>query len=82
MACGTPVVATPNPGAREVLQNGASGLLAREPRLGQALLNLLQDESHRADLTQKGLLRAQDFCWQRIANAYEAVYQEVLAKKE
>ncbi|NWJ97430.1 MAG: glycosyltransferase family 4 protein [Chloroflexi bacterium] len=81
MACGTPVVATPNSGAREVLQNGACGLLVSESLLGQALLNLLQDAPHRTHLSQRGLLRAQDFCWQRIADAYERVYWEAMGKR-
>ena len=47
LACGTPVVATPNAGAREVLEEGRWGILAPPPKLGAALLSLLQDTPRR-----------------------------------
>jgi len=39
---GTAVVATNNPGAREVLQDGRAGIIVDERALGQALIRLLQ----------------------------------------
>jgi glycosyltransferase involved in cell wall biosynthesis len=43
MASGTPVVATPNPGACEVLQNGEFGVIAEPENLSASLLSLLTD---------------------------------------
>ncbi len=81
MAAGTPIVATPNPGAVEVLENGRYGLIAREQELGQMLYNLLS----RADLRQKygqlGLERAKIYAWEKVAEQYEHVYETVLRKQ-
>jgi glycosyltransferase involved in cell wall biosynthesis len=78
MACGTPVVATPNLGAREVLANGQYGLVVDEGDLANSLLTLLQNPEKRAELSRAGLRRATEFSWQKIAEAYEAVYRQVL----
>ncbi|MEM1108227.1 MAG: glycosyltransferase family 4 protein [Planctomycetota bacterium] len=75
MASGTPVVATPNRGAREVLEDGESGCLVKDDQLGPQLLELLRDEEKRDELRQKGLERAACFGWDRICEAYEALYR-------
>lgn len=75
MACGTPVVATPNPGATEVTQNGGCGLLAPVDRLGAALLELLTNATQRSRLSEAGLRRAQDYSWDAICEQYETLYQ-------
>ena len=74
MASGTPVVATPNVGAREVTQEGLSGLIVPAARLGAELVRVLSDESLRQRLTAAGLQRATDFAWDRICQQYEALY--------
>jgi glycosyltransferase involved in cell wall biosynthesis len=70
MACGTAVVATPNVGALEVLDNGRSGIIADLPELGDALLRILTDSPERQRLEQIGLERAQVFSWDKIVDAY------------
>lgn len=79
MASGTPVVATPNVGATEVLDHGRFGVLAAPDRLGQALLDLLRDAPRREALAQAGLARAQSFRWAVIVEQYEALYREAIA---
>ena len=74
MASGVPVVASPNVGAREVTQEGRSGLLARDEELGSVLVRVLMDGAERDRLRLAGLLRAQDFGWDRVCAQYEAVY--------
>jgi glycosyltransferase involved in cell wall biosynthesis len=74
MASGTPVVATPNVGAREVTQEGQSGLIAPDAQLADALLRVLTDDALRARLREAGLTRAQDFGWDRVCAQYEALY--------
>ena len=59
MASGTPVVATPNAGAREILEDGKWGVLARPSELGSTLLSLLNDPPKRRSLAQHGLKRAE-----------------------
>lgn len=77
MASGTPVVATPNPGALEVLDNGRYGRIVPHGQLGEALLGLLQDEPERRRLAAAGLGRAQTYDWSTIVKQYEALYQEL-----
>ncbi len=77
MASAAPVVATPNPGAAEVLDGGRFGVIAEPEQLGRAVLSLLQDEPRRRQLAAAGLERAGSYGWDRIAAAYEAVYAAV-----
>jgi phosphatidylinositol alpha-mannosyltransferase len=70
MACGTPVVATPNAGALEVLDGGRYGVLTDINRLGTTLVTLLSDDKRRADLTILGLDRACSYDIHQIAQKY------------
>ena len=74
MASGTPVVATPNVGAREVTQEGRAGLLVRDADLAETLVQVLTDADLRQRLREAGLQRAQDFSWDRVCAQYEAIY--------
>ena len=74
MASGVPVVASPNVGAREVLQEGKSGLVVPDAELGAALVKVLTSEAVRSEMRSAGLVRAQDFGWDRVCALYEAVY--------
>ncbi|HLK58713.1 MAG TPA: glycosyltransferase family 4 protein [Chthonomonadaceae bacterium] len=80
MASGTPVVASPNVGAREVTQEGRAGILANDIGLGAALVKVLTDADLRHNLRQEGLKRAQDFSWARVCAQYEALYVGDLAR--
>jgi glycosyltransferase involved in cell wall biosynthesis len=75
MACGTPVVASPNPGAREVTRNGACGLLASDRNLGATLLRVLLEPALREALREAGLKRALEFDLTSICGRYERLYQ-------
>jgi len=81
LASGTPVVASPNVGAREVLAEGAYGEIVPDARLGSALLQLLTNSARREELIRNGLHRARAFDWNRIAEQYERIYVEILAKR-
>lgn len=81
LASGTPVVATPNPGAREVLQDGKYGVITQPELLGPAILSLLQDAERRRQLSEMGLRWARNFGWDRVGAAYETAYLQVLAKR-
>jgi phosphatidylinositol alpha-mannosyltransferase len=74
MACGTPVVASYNPGAVEVTQDGQSGLLARDDELAAKITQVLTDPALRKRLTEDGLKRSRDFSWDSVCARYEAVY--------
>ena len=81
LAAGTPVVASPNPGAREVLEDGRFGVIARDEELGSALSALLGDSERRAELARRGLERARAFAWERVAARYERIYEAALARR-
>ena len=70
MACGTPVVATQNPGAVEVLGNGTFGIITELNLLGQTLLSVLSDEQLREKMTNNGLQRTNMYDINRIAEQY------------
>lgn len=78
MASGTPVVATPNSGARELLEDGKWGALARPSELGPTLLSLLNDHQRRRNMAQLGLQRAEAFAQDRIVDAYEALFASLV----
>lgn len=71
MASGTPVVATPNPGSREVLDGGRFGRLAEDAVFGRALADLLADDRERDCLTSLGLQRARAYSLSTMIDQYE-----------
>jgi glycosyltransferase involved in cell wall biosynthesis len=78
MACGTPVVAATAGALPEVV--GEAGLLVPPTdlsALADAVVRVLTDPALRAQLRERGLVRAQRFTWERTARATYAVYREV-----
>jgi phosphatidylinositol alpha-mannosyltransferase len=71
MACGTPVVATPNPGSLEVFAGGSCGLLSSDADFASNVSGLLADPVRRRSLTAAGLARARDYSIDRMLDAYE-----------
>ncbi len=78
MASGTPAVATPNPGALEVLDQGKYGVISSDANLGQAIINLFQDQNLRQQYIDLGQTRSLEFSWDRIAAQYEAIYAKLI----
>ena len=81
LAAGTAVVASPNPGAREVLDEGRYGVIAEDARLADALVSVLTDHPRRAMLSEMGPSRAREFDWSVVGAAYERVYARVMNGK-
>jgi phosphatidyl-myo-inositol alpha-mannosyltransferase len=81
LAAGTPVVATPNAGALEVLGNGRYGVIAEDHELGPALCAVLNDPARREVLSRRGLERVGIYAWERIAREYEEVYEGALVER-
>jgi glycosyltransferase involved in cell wall biosynthesis len=82
MACGTPVVASSTTSLPEVV--GDAGLLVNPHDAegwAQAIGRLLDDESLRRDLRQRGLERAHQFTWSRTAQETLRVYEMVLEER-
>lgn len=78
MASGTAVIATPNPGAQEVLEEGKYGLIVEDDDLGQQICRLLSEEDLRNEYVEKGLQRAKVFSWEQVAEQYENLYTELI----
>jgi glycosyltransferase involved in cell wall biosynthesis len=76
MACGTPVVATANPGSREVLADGRYGILAEDASFPGELLALLADWPRREGYGERGLSRAREFSLERMIEGYETLLRE------
>lgn len=74
MASGAAVVATANPGSREVLGEGCCGLLiSHDSDFAPALIDLLTSPSLRRSLARAGLDRATELSLDRMLDGYEAL---------
>jgi glycosyltransferase involved in cell wall biosynthesis len=80
MACGTAVVATPNPGSGEVLDGGAYGRLVDDDAFGDAVLELLAREDLRRVEESKGIVRATQFSVDLMIDRYEALLAHVCGR--
>jgi glycosyltransferase involved in cell wall biosynthesis len=72
MSCGTAVIATPNPGSREVLGENYGGLVEDE-EFASGVLKLLADEGRRRAFEIAGIRRASEFSIDRMIDQYEAL---------
>lgn len=77
MACGTPVVATQNPGSREVLGDGEYGRLVEDDAFGSTVVDLLRTESGRRAMASAGMRRAQQYSLASMMDRYEALLMEL-----
>ncbi len=75
MASGTPVVATFNEGACEVLANGEYGRLCTTDELASTLLALLESPEQRLSLARAGVEHARQFGWPTVAAKYVGAYR-------
>ena len=80
MACGVPVVVTPEVGlAEEVAMCGAGIVVEGEARtFGEAIAGLIRDEPRRSALGTAGAVAAQDrFSWAAVGKATERLYRDL-----
>lgn len=83
MACGCPVITSNVSSMPEIA--GSAALLVNPhdtPALAEAMRCVILDPTQRARLRAQGLLRAQDFSWDKTAEATFAVYQRVFGRLE
>ena len=78
MACGTPVVATPNPGSLEVLADGTWGCVVNDGDFASTVCRVLTDGALRARLGSRALERAAHFDIAQSAQQYEALIEELV----
>ncbi len=79
MSHGAAVVATANPGARYVLEEGRSGITVTDGELGGALVNVLTDEALRQRLVEAGARRAREFSWDSSLDAHAQAYETAIS---
>jgi glycosyltransferase involved in cell wall biosynthesis len=76
MMSGVAVVASPNLGAREILDHGRLGVLSSDEALGRNLVRLLLDTDRRERLATDALAGTVRYHWDNVAAEYEALYRE------
>jgi len=77
MACGTPVVASENPGSVEVLGAGVYGLMPTDTDFASTVSRLLNDGPLRAALSAAGLERARAYPLTRMLDGYEELLFDI-----
>lgn len=78
MACGAPVVTSSTTSLPEVC--GDAALLvdpAREAEMADALVEVVHSEALRSELRARGLRRAAEFTWRRVAEEVLRLYREI-----
>lgn len=76
ISCGCPVISTPIPHAREVL-NGDTGILfdfGNSAQLTDAVTQLLQDDQRRANISSNGLHQMAGTAWENAAIAHAQLF--------
>lgn len=78
MACGAPVVCSPETSLPEVAGNAALYADPRDPeKFAEALARMFTDENLRGDLIARGFKNCERFSWKRAAAQTIAVYESV-----
>jgi len=78
MACGCPVITSNISSLPEVTGDAAVKVAPQDvDGLAQAISRVLEDSQLRKDLIEKGLKRASEFSWQKMARETQAVYEQV-----
>jgi phosphatidylinositol alpha-mannosyltransferase len=81
MACKTPVVASNIPGYSNVVTHGSDGLLVpprNHPELARTLISLIDNETLRREMGEKGRAKAEDYRWEIIAQRVYECYQRTI----
>ena len=78
MACGTPVVCSNAGSLPEVVGSAAKLVEPRAPgSLAEAIASVLDDDQLRSRMSERGLVQAAKFTWERTARETVAVYKQV-----
>jgi glycosyltransferase involved in cell wall biosynthesis len=84
MTCNVPIVSSATTGSKEIINEGANGLLVPigdEKSLTQAILKLLSNDSLSNNLAHCGTQRVGDFSADHIIKQYEKLFETLTGKK-
>ena len=83
MSCGCPIISTPIPHAREVLQNGAGHIIDFEnsEQLSQEVVVLLNNQKVRNILSSNGLHLMAPSAWENSALAHAKLFEKTIDSK-
>jgi hypothetical protein len=78
-SCGCPIISTPIPHAREVLQNGAGIIVDFEhpKHLSEAVINLLNDKVLRTNISSNGLNTMATTAWENASIAHAMLFEKI-----
>jgi phosphatidyl-myo-inositol alpha-mannosyltransferase len=82
MASGTVAIASLNPGAIEVLQNGQFGVIAQDHELGSKINQLIENAELRDAYCSAGKNRVQRYSWETVLEEYEHLYLQVAHSRQ
>ena len=79
ISCGCPIISTPIPHAREVLENDAGIIIDFEnaQQLGEAINRLLNDEVLKENISANGLHRIVSTAWENTAIAHAMLFDNI-----
>lgn len=79
MSCGCPIISTPIPHAKEVLQSDAGIIIDFESpnQLSKAVINLLDDEHLGKNITSNGLHKMASTAWENSAIAHANLFEKI-----
>lgn len=83
ISCGCPIVSTPMPHALEVLNDGAGIIIDFDnvAQLSKAVINLLNDEALRINMSNNGLHKIAATAWENTAIAHALLIENTLEEK-
>jgi phosphatidylinositol alpha-1,6-mannosyltransferase len=83
-AYGLPIIASDHPGNRTYVEHGESGFLVEHKNpgaLSQAIVDLLEQRERIPEMGRKSREIAERYTWRRIAERYDAFFQQILRER-
>ncbi len=81
MACGLPVIVSANSGVAALIKHEENGFLMKHPAELSDFLKRLFSRSRRIKMGEHARNTAENFSWQKTAEAHEKFYRQVLSQK-
>ena len=81
MACGLPVVVTPNAGVADLIEHGENGLIMQTDADLARSLDLLEPIDERRRIGGNARRTAQDHTWEQVGRRHEAFYRQLVAAR-